>query len=257
MNYVDLNCDLGEGMETDELVLPYMSSANIACGFHAGSPALMRKTVKLCVANGVAPGAHPGFDDKENFGRTEVVLPADELTQLVRTQVAALAEICKEEGVALQHVKPHGAMYNMAGRDMEMARSICRGIVLAAEDAGISLPYMLAPGKGCLRDAAVEMGLPCAKEVFADRAYESDGTLVSRKKPGAVISDSAQAIARALGMVQHSVVTTAAGTELHIEADSVCIHGDNPAAVAFSRSIHEAFVDKGLTVAPFSHFLQK
>ena len=251
-NYVDINCDLGEGMSTDPQVIPLISSANVACGWHAGSPEIMRKTVKLAKECGIRVGAHPGFDDRENFGRTEMALPPQEIEELVRLQVKALADICAEEDVKLQHVKPHGALYNMASKDIDMARAICRGII--AVDPTL---FMLAPGASCLAKAAKETGLPVACEVFADRAYEEDGTLVSRKKPGAVITDVDAAIERTLKMVCKGSVTCASGKEIRLAADSVCIHGDNPAAIEFAAKIRAALEAEDVVIESLSAFAER
>ena len=252
INYVDINCDLGEGMSTDPQVIPLISSANVACGWHAGSPEIMRQTVRLAKEAGIRVGAHPGFNDRENFGRTEMFLPPEEIEELVRLQVKALADICTEEGVELQHVKPHGALYNMASKDMDMARAVCRGI--CSVDPSL---FMLAPGASCLAKAAREAGLPAACEVFADRAYEEDGSLVSRKKPGAVISDVDAAIERTLKMVCSGSVVCASGKEISLEADSVCIHGDNPSAIEFAAEIRRALEAHDVEVASFSVFAER
>lgn len=251
-NYVDINCDLGEGMTTDAQVIPLITSANVACGWHAGSPEIMRQTVKLAKEYGIRVGAHPGFDDKENFGRTEVIMSAADIEEMTRLQVKALADICAEEGVKLQHVKPHGALYNMASKDIGMAKAICRGII--AVDSSL---FMLAPGYSCLAKAAREMGLPVACEVFADRAYEEDGSLVSRKKPGAVITDADIAIERTLKMVCEGSVICASGKEIKLNADSVCIHGDNPSAIEFAGKIRSALEAEGVIIEDFSSFAER
>ena len=248
--YIDINCDLGEGMSTDPQVIPLISSANVACGWHAGSPEIMRQTVRLAKENRVRVGAHPGFDDRANFGRTEMILSVHDLEELTRLQVKALSDICAEEGVELQHVKPHGALYNMASKDMAMAKAVCRGI----KAVNPSL-FMLAPGASCLADAARELGLPVACEVFADRAYEEDGSLVSRKKPGAVITDPQTAIDRTLKMVKKGRVTCASGKEIELAANSVCIHGDNPSAIEFAAKIRKALEAENVEITGFSDFV--
>lgn len=248
--YIDINCDLGEGMSTDPQVIPLISSANVACGWHAGSPEIMRETVRLAKAAGVRIGAHPGFNDKENFGRTEMILSTSDIEELTRLQVKALADICAEEGAELQHVKPHGALYNMASKDIAMARAICRGI--QAVDPKL---FMLAPGASVLAAAARELGLPVACEVFADRAYEEDGNLVSRKKPGAVITDVNTAIERTLKMVCEGKVTCASGKDISLNANSVCIHGDNPSAIEFAAAIRRALEEENIEITGFSDFV--
>jgi UPF0271 protein len=251
MLFIDLNCDLGEGCATDKDVLPYMTSANVACGYHAGSPEIMRETVKLAKANCVAIGAHPGFPDRENFGRTEMVLPPEEIERIVADQVGLLKSICDEENEPLQHVKPHGALYNMAGKDLEMALAIASGI--KSVDPGL---IMLAPASGCLARAAEQTGLKLAREVFADRAYEEDGSLVSRKKPGAMVSDPELAIARVIRMVKEGRVETITGRDIEIAADSVCIHGDNPKAIDFAKRIGAALKDAGVVRKPLAFILR-
>lgn len=244
---IDLNCDLGESFGNytcgmDEEILPFMTSANVACGFHASDPLVMQKTVRLAKAQGVQVGAHPGFRDLVGFGRRKMELPPAEITAIVEYQIGALSAFCTVEGIKMQHVKPHGALYNMAVKDEAIADAICAGI--AAVDPRLIL---LGPAKSCLVAAAKRAGLPVAREFFADRAYEEDGSLVARSKPGAVLTDKNAAIERVLRMLEKGTVTAITGREIEAEADSICIHGDSPAALEFARNIHAALLEAGIT----------
>ncbi|MCD7743964.1 MAG: 5-oxoprolinase subunit PxpA [Lachnospiraceae bacterium] len=253
---IDLNCDLGESFGNykcgmDEEILPCITSANVACGFHASDPLVMQKTVRIAGENHVHIGAHPGFQDLVGFGRRSMSLPAEEITAIVEYQIGALSAFCTANGVRLQHVKPHGALYNMAVKDSVIAEAICEGI--AAIDKHLIL---LGPAHSQLLLAAEKYGLPTAKEFFADRAYEEDGTLVPRSKPGAVIGNQAEAIGRVIKMIKEGTVTAITGKEIPAEADSICIHGDNPAAVAFARSIHDALQTEGIRIAPMDDIVR-
>ncbi|MCD8348556.1 MAG: LamB/YcsF family protein [Lachnospiraceae bacterium] len=250
MQTIDLNCDLGESFGNykcgmDEEILPYITSANVACGFHASDPLVMQKTVRLAKENQVHIGAHPGFQDLVGFGRRNMSLPAEEITAIVVYQIGALHAFCAANDVTLQHVKPHGALYNMAVKDSAIADAICEGI--AAVNPSLIL---LGPAKSQLVFSAKKYGLRAAREVFADRAYEEDGSLVARSKPGAVISNREEALARVIQMVKYGTVTAITGREIEVEADSVCIHGDNPAALAFAKSIRDALKAEGITPMP-------
>ncbi len=252
---VDLNCDLGESFGNytcgmDEEIIPYISSANVACGFHASDPLVMQKTVKTAKENQVCVGAHPGFPDLVGFGRRNMSLSAQEITAMIQYQIGALSAFCTAYGIKLQHVKPHGALYNMAVKDGQIAEAICKGI--RAVDPGLIL---LGPAHSQLLLAAESCGLPTAKEVFADRAYEEDGTLVPRSRPGAVITDEAEAIARVISMVKNGTVVSITGKEIEVEADSICVHGDSPAALAFVRSIHQALDQEGIPVLPMHRLI--
>ncbi|MCI6908056.1 MAG: 5-oxoprolinase subunit PxpA [Clostridiales bacterium] len=248
MKKVDLNCDLGESFGAytiglDARVIPHISSANVACGYHAGDPAVMRKTVAMAARAGVAVGAHPGFPDLVGFGRRNMTVSPDEAYEYMLYQLGALSAFAKAAGVRLQHVKPHGALYNTAAKDMNLALAICEGVQAVAPDA-----IILGLAGSCLLRAAQQTGLRWASEVFADRAYLSDGSLVLRSRPGAVITDRDCAIRRAVRMVKEGVVTTADGVDIPILAHSICVHGDNPAAVAFVEKIHAALVAEGIRV---------
>ena len=247
---VDLNCDMGEsfgnyscGMDAD--VAEYISSVNAACGFHAGDPLVMEKTVQLCKKTGTAIGAHPGFPDLVGFGRRQMKVSMDELRTMVMYQVGALEAFCKAQGLKLQHVKPHGAMYNMAGKDEAMAEAICAAIY--AVDP--SLILLGASGSKML-EAAKAVGLKGASEVFADRAYEEDGSLVARTKPGAMITDEDEAVSRVITMVRDRKINTGTGKEIEGKADSICLHGDSAKAVLFAQEIKKALEESGIQIAP-------
>lgn len=239
--HVDLNCDLGEGAGDDEALMPLITSANIACGAHAGDETSIRIAVRRAIAHGVAIGAHPSFADREHFGRIEHVLPAGEITRLVRDQVATLREIAAAEGAVLRHVKPHGALYNMAARDASVAAEIVDAVVNV--DAGLRL-FGLA-GSVLLKVGRAR-GLRVAEEVFADRTYQPDGSLMPRSRPGALIHDEGEAVAQVLRMVREGRVRAVGGAEVPIIADTVCLHGDGPRAVAFAMALRSALTDAGV-----------
>ncbi len=252
MAKIDLNCDMGESFGNytcglDESVVPHISSANVACGFHASDPLVMEKTVALCKRAGVHVGAHPGFPDLVGFGRRQMQVSPDELRTMIIYQVGALKAFCEAAGLKLQHVKPHGAMYNMAGKDEVMARAICEGV--RAVDPSLIL---LGLSGSKLIEAAKAIGLRAAREVFADRAYEEDGSLVARTKPGAMITDEDEAIARVVSMVTQHKVKAVTGREIPVEADSICLHGDSPKAVLFAEKISAALKAAGVTIAPMA-----
>ena len=247
---IDLNSDMGESFGNytcgmDEEVLKYITSANIACGFHASDPMVMAKTVELAKNQGVHIGAHPGFPDLQGFGRRRMTMSFEEIRTMIIYQTGALDAFCRASGVSLQHVKPHGALYNMADKDMKMAEAIARGIA----DVNPQL-ILLAPYGSCMTKAAENIGLPVAYEVFADRAYEEDGSLVARSKPGAMITDTAEAAARVLEMIKEGTVTAITGKKIQVKADSVCIHGDSPSALSFSKAIHDALQAEGIELKP-------
>ena len=234
---IDLNSDMGEGVGEDEALLGVVSSANIACGMHAGSPSVMRRTVRAAKAAGVAIGAHPGFPDLEGFGRRDMQMPLSEIEDSVLYQVAALAGIAAAEGAALAHVKPHGALYNMAAKDAAMADAIARAI--AQVDRAL---VMVGLPASALEHAAARAGLRFAAEGFADRAYEPDGSLVSRAKPGALITDPALAAEGALRMAREGRVST------------ICIHSDTPHAAAIGAAVRNALDAAGVRVESLDGF---
>lgn len=243
---VDLNCDLGESfgnykLGLDEEVIKFISSANVACGFHASDPLVMAKTVKIAKDAGVAVGAHPGFPDLVGFGRRNMnVLPA-ELKAMVQYQIGALKAFCDSNKVKMQHVKPHGAMYNMAAKDEKLAIAIAEGIA----EVDDSLILLGLSGSEMLK-AAEKIGLKSKKEVFADRAYEEDGTLVARTKNGSMITDENLAIEQVLQMIKKGSVKAVTGKEIPIEADSICVHGDSPKALDFVKKIRAALLSEGI-----------
>lgn len=256
MYAVDLNCDLGESFGNykcgmDEEVIPYISSANVACGFHASDPLVMEQTVETAGRYGVHVGAHPGYPDLVGFGRRSMAVSPEEVKAMVQYQIGALSAFCKAKGVKLEHVKPHGAMYNMAGKDARLAEAICEGIREVDED----LILLGLAGSEMIR-LAKAMGLRTANEIFADRAYEEDGSLVARSKPGAMITDEDQAIRRVIRMIRDGVVTAVTGRDIPVSAQSVCVHGDGPKALAFVKRIHQALDDEGIAVAQLGAIIE-
>lgn len=251
MPYLDINCDLGESFGAytigcDEQVIPYITSANIACGYHAGDPTVMHRSVELCCRYGVQVGAHPGLPDLAGFGRRRMQITPAEAADCVAYQIGALRAFCDEVGVPLHHVKPHGALYNMAAKDRPLADAICRAVQKAAPGA-----ILLALSGSEMETAARAIGLPVACEVFADRGYRPDGTLVPRGTPGAMIEDETQAIARVVRMAREGKVTACDGSQVALRADSVCVHGDGPKALAFVEKLREALPADGITLRAF------
>lgn len=250
MKKIDLNCDLGESFGNykiglDEEVIRHISSANVACGFHASDPLVMQKTVALAKENGVCIGAHPGFPDLVGFGRRNMSVSPSEAKALVQYQIGALDAFCKAAGVKLCHVKPHGALYNMAGKDDILAQAVCEGIFEYDSNLillGLSGSKMIEAGK--------KIGLRTANEVFADRAYEDDGSLVARSKHGALITDENLAVSRVVEMVKNGRVTSITGNEIEIKADSICLHGDGVKAVEFAKRIKEELLKNGVEIVP-------
>lgn len=251
--YIDLNCDLGESfgnykLGMDEKVIPYVSSANIACGYHAGDPMVMEATVALAKKRGAAVGAHPGFPDLLGFGRRPMQVTPREAGAYVKYQVGALMAFCASHGLKLQHVKPHGALYNMAAKDAELARGIAEAI--ASVDKNI---YLMGLAGSVMLEEGRKAGLPVISEVFADRAYNDDGSLVKRQLPGAVIHDPKTAVDRAVKMAKENKVITITGKEISIQADSICVHGDNVQAVELVAAIRQALIAEGMKVCSFQN----
>lgn len=245
---VDLNCDMGESfgiwrLGDDEAVLPYITSANIACGFHAGDPSTMRRTVRMALDQGVAVGAHPGLPDLLGFGRRNLAITPEEAYDLVVYQVGALAAFVKAEGGRLQHVKPHGALYNMAAKDRALAEAIAAAV--AAVDPDLIL-FGLA-GSELVR-AGERAGLRVAAEAFADRTYQADGSLTPRRMPGAVIDDPNRAAEQVIRLVKEGKVRAAGGTDVAVRADTVCLHGDGARAVELARAIRARLEAEGIAV---------
>lgn len=250
---VDLNSDLGESfgawkMGDDGAMLDIVTSANVACGFHAGDPDTMRATCEAAKARGVAIGAHPGFHDLQGFGRRQILgLTAREIEALIAYQIGALQGIATAAGHRVTHVKAHGALSNMAMTDRTIAEALARAI--KAVDP--SLVFVVIPLTQ-LEAAGEAANLPLAREIYADRAYEDDGTLMSRKKPGAVLHDPAEVAARVVRMVRERAIVGAGGKKMALGIDTVCIHGDSPGAVAMARAVRAELTAAGVTIAPFA-----
>jgi 5-oxoprolinase (ATP-hydrolysing) subunit A len=246
---IDLNSDLGESfgawpMGQDEALMESITSANVACGFHAGDPGVMRQTLALAKDKGVAVGAHPGFPDLVGFGRREMKATAAEVHDLVLYQVAALAGMAAAQGLKLQHVKAHGALYNMACKERPLADAIARAV--AAFDRSLILFGL--PNSELVRAGAAS-GLTVAAEVFADRAYERDGSLTSRHKPGSVIHDEDAVVERAVRMVKQRDVVAVDGSVIALQADTICLHGDTPGAAALARVVRRGLESAGVVIA--------
>lgn len=255
MKAIDLNCDLGESFGAytigqDRALMEVITSASVACGFHAGDPTVMGRTVEAAQGQGVALGAHPGYPDLQGFGRREMKLSPEEVYADVLYQLGALAAFVRAKGGRLQHIKPHGALYNQACKDEGLAGAICR----AARDLDPSL-IVLAPERSAFRQAAQTLGLPFAGEFFADRAYLPDGSLVPRSRPGAVIHDGALAASRVLQMAQEGTVICIDGTVLPMRCVSVCVHGDNEAALESVRLIRRTLEQNSVALRPMRELI--
>ncbi len=255
MGKVDLNCDLGESFGAytigrDGDVLPFLTSANIACGYHAGDPLVMDATVAACRAAGAAVGAHPGFPDLMGFGRRSMACSPKEVKAYVQYQLGALSAFAAAHGARVQHCKPHGALYNMAAKDLDLALAVAEAV--ASVDGEIIL-VGLAGSKSL--EAGRKLGLRVASEVFADRAYQADGSLTPRRLPGAVLHDRDEVIARAVRMATEGKVAAVTGEDIDIRADTICIHGDNPSAAVFARDIRRALEAAGAEVVPMGSFV--
>ena len=247
---IDINSDTGESFGAytighDAGLFRSITSANVAAGFHAGDPSVLRGTIRLAKAHGVAVGAHPGFPDLVGFGRREMHVTPQEAEDFVLYQIAAVAGVAAAEGVKLQHVKPHGALFNMAVRDVELATAIARAV--AAFDTSLILFGL--PGSEILK-AGRAAGLRVAAEVFADRAYEADGSLASRRKPGSVIHDATAVVVRAVRMVKDRTVVAIDGSVVLLEADTICVHGDTPGSDDLAAKIRVGLEDAGVIVRP-------
>ncbi|MGP4082752.1 LamB/YcsF family protein [Pseudalkalibacillus sp. R45] len=248
MNTVDLNCDLGESFGTyekgsDEAILDYVTSANIACGFHAGDPSVMRKTVKMAMEKNVAIGAHPGLQDLVGFGRREMQITPEEAYDLVTYQIGALYGFVRSEGGEMQHVKPHGALYNMAAKGPELAEAIAEAVY----DVGPELILFGLSGSALIK-AGEKTGIRTASEVFSDRTYQEDGSLTSRKLVNALIEEEEKSLQQVVRMVKEGKVTCLQGIDIPIEADTICIHGDGASALTFARNIRAGLKEAGITI---------
>ena len=255
MAKIDLNCDLGESFGAytigrDQDVIPLISSCNIACGFHASDPEVMQKTVRMAIEAGIGIGAHPGFPDLMGFGRRNLRVSPEEAGAYITYQLGALYAFAKSAGVRIQHVKPHGALYNMAGKEYPLALAIAKAV--QAFDPELILLGL--SGSESVR-AAQDIGLPAAREVFADRAYMPDGSLMPRTMEGAVIHDEAEAIRRVVRMVKEHKVTAADGTDIEIVPDSICVHGDNEKALVFVTQIRAALQEENIEIAPLAEIV--
>ncbi len=250
---VDINSDLGESfgnykIGNDAEVMKYISSANIACGFHAGDPLVIEKTIKLALKNKVAIGAHPGYPDLQGFGRRSMKLSTEEIRSSVFYQVGALKSMTEALGGKLQHVKAHGALYNDASVNEEIAKAIAEAVLLIDPDL-----IFMGLAKSKMTDVAHKMGLKTASEVFADRAYTKSGTLVSRSLPGSVIHDSLRCNDRVLKMIKEKKVIEIEGSEVDINAESICIHGDNPSALEMAKSLREHLENNKIKIQALSY----
>jgi UPF0271 protein len=246
---LDLNADLGESfgpwrMGQDEALLELVTSANIACGFHAADPDVMADTVRLAVARGIAIGAHPSLPDRQGFGRRAMALSPAEIHNLVLYQIGALAGFARATGACLSHVKPHGALYHQAAADPEPASAIAHAV--RAFDPALMLVGLAG---SCLIDAGLAAGLRVAREGFADRRYEADGTLTPRHHPDALIRDPAESVAQVLRMVERGEVIARDGTAIPVSVDTICLHGDTPEAVSFARRLRRELTARGIVLA--------
>ncbi len=248
MYKIDLNSDIGESfgaycMGDDEAVMDAVTSANVACGFHAGDPLVMKKTIKNCAAKGVAVGAHPGYPDLVGFGRRNMKCTPEEEYADCLYQIGALSAFCRTNGLSLQHVKPHGAMYNQAAKDPGLARAIAR----AVKDSGENI-ILMGLANSEFENAAKEMGVPFAAEAFADRGYMPDGSLVPRSQPGAIIHDVEEAAKRVVRMVTEGTVGAVDGTVINFRPQSICMHGDTPEAVDMAKTVRRELEAAGVKV---------
>ena len=248
MRLIDLNCDLGEGAGQDVVLMPLITSANIACGAHAGDEATMRATIALAQKQGVAIGAHPGFADQVNFGRREIALSLNEIHSLVLTQTQLLQTLAAQSGGTVRHVKPHGALYNLAARDGAVAQAVAAAVWAADPRlilVGLARSQLIAAGQAA--------GLRVAQEVFADRTYQADGTLTPRNALGALHEVTRAAVAQVKQMVSAGIVTAVDGTRVPITADTICLHGDGPQAVEFALQLRAALHEIPIELQALSH----
>jgi UPF0271 protein len=248
---ININCDLGESSklhstENDPLLLNIVNSANIACGYHAGDKITMEKTIEISKKNKVSIGAHPSFKDRENFGRKRLNLPASEITKLITEQINTITEIAASKGMKITHVKPHGALNNMACEDYDLAKTISNSIIKINKDL-----IFLVPTGSEMEKAGKKLGMKIAVEIFADRNYEDDGNLVSRSKKHAMITDPKVAEQHVVKMVQNQTLNCYSGKQIPCEIDSVCVHGDGQSAVKTAKKIKEGLIKSGVTLKGF------
>jgi UPF0271 protein len=253
---IDINCDLGESygefkIGNDEKIMPHITSANIACGFHAGDPTTIARTIDIAKKHGVAVGAHPGYPDIMGFGRREMQLTSEETKNYTLYQVSALQGFAKVAGVNLQHVKPHGALYNMAVKDEKLSKPIVDAVKALNHNL-----IIFAPLKSALAKATVESGLRVAYEVFADRAYNPDGSLVSRKQPNAIIQEPQKVMERAIKIVKEGTVLAVNGEVVNLgEVHTICVHGDTPTAIELAEALKKGLIKAGIDVKPVGTFV--
>ena len=245
---IDLNCDMGESLEETRILgdfelMDHVSSVNIACGFHAGSPTVMRRTVEAAFSKGVAVGAHPSFFDRENFGRSTKAVSASEVFDIVLYQISAMRGICESLGGRMHHVKPHGALYNQAAADPELATAIASAVKACDESLVL---YGLSGS--CLISEAQKIGLKAASEVFADRTYRNDGSLTPRSEPNALIDDTEECVAQVIRMIETGTVNSTDHRSVPIVAETLCVHGDGPHALEFAKALKEALTRRGIEV---------
>jgi UPF0271 protein len=252
---VDINCDMGESfgiyrLGFDEEMMSHITSANIACGFHAGDPIVMERTVELAKNHGVGVGAHPGFPDLVGFGRRSMELTPQEVRNDLIYQVGALSAFARIQGLSLQHVKPHGQLYNVAAKDEPLTRAICEAILSLEKNL-----ILVALSGSKMAEIASKRGLKVAREAFADRAYHRDGSLVSRKREGSVIHDPQKVAERVIRMVQEGKIQSIEGDLIDLEVDSICVHGDTPGAAQLAQTIRRHLEESGITALPMGKFL--
>lgn len=240
---IDLNCDLGEGIGSDAEIMPYISSANIACGFHAGNEQTMLETIRLAKRYEVAIGAHPGYNDKPNFGRIPMNLLPNEVEELVFTQIVKLQKLAEAEGCHVVHVKPHGALYNQAANDLNLAKAIAKAIAKADPQL-----YFFGLANSLMKEAAEAFQLQFVSEVFADRAYTNTGQLVARSDARAVIHDIETCIQQMLHATLNQTIESIDGKRIPIQADSICIHGDNPEAMALAKTLYSRLLEQQVNI---------
>ncbi|WP_046721561.1 LamB/YcsF family protein [Heyndrickxia coagulans] len=253
MPSIDLNCDMGESFGAytigrDEEILDLITSANIACGFHAGDPTVMRKTVRMAAEKGVGIGAHPGLPDLMGFGRRNMQISPQEAYDMTVYQIGALAAFAKAEGSTVRHVKPHGALYNMAAKDARLAEAIAEAVYDVSPDL---ILFGLAGSE--LVKAGEKAGLKTASEVFADRTYQQDGALTPRREPNALIEDRETAAKQVIRMIKEGVVTSVQGEDVSVRADTICIHGDGRQALHFAAFIRQSLEQEGIKIEKISH----
>jgi len=253
---VDLNCDLGESfgmykIGNDEQIIPLITSANIACGFHASDPVVMTDTIKLAKINNTSIGAHPGFPDLQGFGRRNMYLTFDEIKTSVQYQISALQGMAHAKGLKLQHVKPHGALYNMAAEDELIAQAICEAVIEIDKNL-----ILLGLSGSLLIKKAKNLGLKTAEEVFADRAYNPNGSLVSRNHPEALINDEEHAAKRVFRMIKEGKVLSITGDDIPIQADSICVHGDGENALKMVETIRKYLIKNDILIAPLEEVIK-